>query len=136
MYKPNTGHGHRFNWGCGMRFFLNLEKMYQLCKFRGWVHPVSAIARETGFSRSYVSRIMDGKEEVTHRFMLAYIKAAGMNRTNYEWAQLFVIAPNESVMSMQSRNYQKFYGHIPYSSTSEVYPLRKEVDPSLEILRS
>lgn len=99
-------------------FKVNKEKWDALIKLRGWKHPVTTLARRTGFSKSYCSQAIDGGIPISDGFMLAIIKVAGASPAEIEeWASLFEITqfPARSVAESDRRdNYAKMRGEKAY----------------------
>ena len=116
-----------------MPFLLNKEKFDALCKLREWKHPISDLARATGYTRSYVHKVINGDETLTEKFMLKYILISGVNPLRHaEWASLFFIILNPEDHDVKTLNYEKLKGHVPYNFNSDTYHLRKDDDPDLE----
>lgn len=116
-----------------MPFYLNPEKLDQLCALRGWKHKTTDLARATRHSVSYVSKILNREERCTDLFMLRYIRVAGVDPTRTtEWAGLFFLLLEEGDIDDAKLNYEKIRGRVPYKQYSPSYSLRKIDNPKLE----
>jgi hypothetical protein len=113
------------------QFKINREKWEHLVALKGWVHPITILAKRTGFGKSYCSQVINGGMTVSHDFMAKYIEVCGASTKNpEEWACLFdlvkepVQAPEKEPYRYkdpepwQKDNYRKSRGEIPYEEYS------------------
>jgi len=112
-------------------FKLNKKKWEHLVGLRGWRHPISMLAKRTGFTKSYCSQAINGGIPISHDFMLAIVNVAGAShKETEEWANLFEIVKNaiggRPVGSYQRDNYAKYQGKKAYNEDSIIGQIRKE----------
>lgn len=118
-------------------FRLNREKWDALIKLRGWKHPISRLACLTGFTKSYLSQVINGGIPVSHDFMLAIIEVSGNSlHEPDEWGSLFNIEkiPQEKRYPIQKDNYKKYDGKLPYVKNSLSGKMRRE-DKARDLIR-
>lgn len=109
-------------------FKLNEEKLDLICELKGWKYKTTDLAKATGFTKAYISQVLNGKAALCESFMLAYIRVAGMNPANpKEWGSLFHIEQGiEKPSSHQKNNNAKYEGKKPYSPMSFACQIRTE----------
>lgn len=113
-------------------FRLNLEKFASLASLRGWKYLATELAKATGFSRTYVGGILEGKEPLTATFMVQYILIAGVNFSNaVEWGSLFIVDEPVVVIpkAHQKWNIDKFHKRVPYQKRSLSASFRRQDGP-------
>jgi hypothetical protein len=76
----------------------------------------STVAKRTGYSKSYISQVINGKIKISDDFMCAYIKLTGCDRTNpAEWGALFDVDKiAQKSKHFTKDNYAKYNGHKEY----------------------
>lgn len=113
---------------CELKFKINPEPWNNLCKLRGWKHPIKEASRKMGLSMTHTSQIVGGKVHVSHDVMADYIRLAG-NDINKpaEWSNLFIL---EEVFVREKApskdNYRKYNGEKPYAKYSVIGKIRVE----------
>lgn len=113
------------------QFKINREKWEHLVALKGWAHPITILAKRTGFGKSYCSQVINGGMAVSHDFMAKYIEVCGASTKNpEEWACLFDLVkepisnPAQDLFRhkdpepWQKDNYRKMRGEIPYDQYS------------------
>lgn len=117
---------------------INKERWEALVKLRGWKHPITALAKRTGFTKSLCSQVINGGVAIGHEFMLAVVRVAGADPQDpMEWAGLFEIDKEEMPRSesYQKDNYAKYIGLKAYKEGSDLGAMRtKDKAKNLERL--
>ena len=110
-------------------FRVNKERWEDLVKLRGWDHPITALAKRTGFNKSLCSQAVNGGIAIGQEFMLAIIKVSGNDpQEPKEWGRLFEIVKDERPDSSnyQKDNNAKYEGLKPYKEGSLLGQMRIE----------
>jgi len=101
-------------------FRVNKECWENLVKLRGWDHPITALAKRTGFTKSLCSQAVNGGIAIGQEFMLAIIKVSGNDpKEPKEWGRLFEIVKDDRPDSSnyQKDNNAKYEGQKAYKQT-------------------
>lgn len=99
---------------------------------KGWRNN-AAIAKETGYTRQYISMVRRGVVSVTHDFLIRILELTG-NIDNPTWSQLFMIIPRGDYNpNHQMWNGSKFDGIKTYENLSMAAVFRaKDNDVEIE----
>ena len=115
--------------GKNLQFKLNKEQWEHLVALRNWKHPITRLAYLTGFTKSYISQVVNGGIPCSHDFMLAVVEVSGNSQKEpAEWASLFDIVKISARGngSYQLLNQKKYKGMVSYKKNSLLGKMRKE----------
>lgn len=105
-----------------MVFRINKEVFGHFRNAKGW-NKVSDLARITGYTKSYVSMVLNDKLGCSADFMCALVIACGLNPHDpKEWSRLFYIDPQ----GKYNARVAKYYGRMPYDKYSAMGELREQ----------
>jgi len=117
------------------KFIFKENALTSIMTAKGW-ESYADVARETGYTRQYISLIESSKGEITHQFMLALALALGSIQQNW-WIHYRIIGVDPPNKNHQRFNYMKHNREIPYrqySSTAEMRSKDYEVETEEMIL--
>lgn len=121
----------------GKEIHVSKKKWDLLIALRGWEHPITRVAKLTGFTKSYVSQVINAGLPVSPEFMIALIRISGNSLDDpAEWGSLFefIDTPAEPKGSFQKLNQKKYDGKIPYVKDSMIGKIRLK-DKALDLVR-
>lgn len=118
-------------------FKVNKEKWAALIKLRNWEYPITMLAKKTGFTKSYISQVINGGVAISVDFMLALVRVSGNDPARpSEWACLFEIVKDHVRKGPTTNNYAKMRGEKTCVRCTLMSTLRRrDRATSLERLR-